>query len=108
MIVSFGSINVDLIVPVPHLPRPGETVLGGDYALLAGGKGANQALAARRAGAAVALAGAVGDDSFARVALDPLRTAGIDTGAVRVVDRPTGCAAIMVSQTGENIIAVAS
>jgi ribokinase len=50
MIVVFGSINVDLIVPVARLPRPGETVLGGDYALLPGGKGANQALAARRAG----------------------------------------------------------
>src|SRR5215831_995820 len=53
MILVFGSINVDLIVPVPHLPEPGETVLGGDYAFLPGGKGGNQALAARRAGAAV-------------------------------------------------------
>ena len=53
MIVVFGSINVDLIFPVPHLPGPGETVLGGDYAVLPGGKGANQALAARRAGAEV-------------------------------------------------------
>ena len=60
MILVFGSINVDLIIPVPHLPEPGETVLGGDYALLPGGKGGNQALAARRGGAAVMLAGAVG------------------------------------------------
>ena len=52
MILVFGSINADLIVPVPRLPQPGETVLGGDYTLLPGGKGANQALAARRAGAA--------------------------------------------------------
>jgi ribokinase len=108
MILVFGSINVDLVVPVGELPRPGETRLGGDYALLAGGKGANQALAARRAGAAVVLAGAVGADSFARVALDPLRAAGIDTSPVRVADRPTGCAAIMVSAAGENLIAVAS
>jgi ribokinase len=107
MIVSFGSINVDLIVPVPHLPRPGETVLGGDYALLPGGKGANQALAARRAGAEVALAGAVGADSFAAIALDLLRRESVSTQLVRVVDEPTGCAAIMVASDGENTIAVA-
>lgn len=107
MIVIFGSINVDLIVPVPRLPRPGETVLGGDYALLPGGKGANQALAARRAGAEVVLAGAVGSDPFADIALDLLRGAGVDTRFVRVVEQPTGCAAIMVSSEGENAIAVA-
>ena len=90
------------------LPGPGETVLGGDYALLPGGKGANQALAARRAGAEVVLAGAVGIDSFAAVALGPLRQAGIDTRLVRSVAAPTGCAAIMVSAAGENMIAVAS
>jgi ribokinase len=108
MIVIFGSINVDLIVPVPRLPQPGETVLGGDYALLPGGKGANQALAARRAGAEVVLAGAVGADSFATVALDFLRRDGVDTHLVQVVEQPTGCAAIMVSSQGENTIAVAS
>jgi ribokinase len=107
MIVIFGSINVDLILPVPHLPQPGETVLGGDYALLPGGKGANQAVAARRAGSAVALVGAVGGDAFAAIALDPLRREGVDTRLVRVVERPTGCAAIMVASGGENIIAVA-
>lgn len=108
MILVFGSINVDLIVPVPRLPRPGETVLGADYALLPGGKGANQALAARRAGAAVMLAGAVGKDAFAGLALDLLRREGVDTKLVRVVESPTGCAAIMVSRDGENTIAVAS
>ena len=108
MIVVFGSINVDLVVPVPNLPRPGETVLGGDYALLPGGKGANQALAARRAGAEVVLIGAVGTDSFAAAALDPLRCVGIDLRSVRSVAEPTGCAAIMVSAAGENAIAVAS
>src|SRR5439155_19920625 len=69
VILVFGSINIDLLVPVRDLPRPGETVRGGDYALLPGGKGANQALAARRAGAAVKLAGAVGNDAFAGGAL---------------------------------------
>src|SRR6266851_4586025 len=112
MILVFGSINVDLIVPVPHLPGPGETVLGGDYALLPGGKGANQALAARRAGAAVMLAGAVGNDSFAALALENLRRDGVDLALVRHVERPTGVAAIMVAadgeHRGENLIAVAS
>lgn len=108
MIVVFGSINVDLVVPVLALPRPGETVLGGDYALLPGGKGANQALAARRAGADVVLVGAVGADSFAAVALDPLSRASIDTRLVATISVPTGCAAVMVSQGGENVIAVAS
>jgi ribokinase len=107
MIVIFGSINVDLIVPVPRLPRSGETVLGGEYVLLPGGKGANQALAARRAGAEVVLAGAVGADSFAGIALDLLRRDGVDTRLVQVVEQPTGCAAIMVSSEGENTIAVA-
>lgn len=108
MILVFGSINVDVIVPVPHLPQPGETVLGADYAVLPGGKGANQAMAACRAGAEVAMAGAVGRDGFAATALDPLRRAGIDTRLVRAVEQPTGCAAIMVGANGENIIAVAS
>src|SRR6516162_3267307 len=107
MILTFGSINVDLIVPVQNLPQPGETVLGTDYSLLPGGKGANQALAARRAGSEVLLAGAVGSDQFAEVALNLLRRAGVDVHLVRVVELPTGCAAIMVSDTGENAIAVA-
>jgi ribokinase len=106
MILVFGSINVDLIVPVPHLPQPGETVLGGAYALLPGGKGANQALAARRTGSKVMLAGAVGRDPFAAIALDLLRSDGVDTHLVRSLDLPTGCAAIMVSAPGENAIAV--
>jgi ribokinase len=108
MILVFGSINIDLLVPVPDLPRPGETVLGGDYRLLPGGKGANQALAARRAGAAVTMAGAVGNDGFAGAALELLKRDGVDLGLVRRVARPTGCAAIMVGAAGENLIAVAS
>ena len=107
MILVFGSINIDLLVPVPKLPRPGETVLGGDYRLSPGGKGANQALAACRAGAAAVMAGAVGDDSFAGAALELLKQEGVDLGLVRRVERPTGCAAIMVGGAGENLIAVA-
>jgi ribokinase len=107
MILAFGSINVDLIVPVSTLPQPGETVLGGDYVLAPGGKGANQALAARRAGSEVLLAGAVGQDHFAEIALDRLRRSAVDLSLVRTDERPTGCAAIMVSNVGENAIAVA-
>ena len=108
MILMFGSINIDLLVPVPALPHPGETVLGGDYRLLPGGKGANQALAARRAGSMVRMTGAVGPDAFAGAALDLLRRDGVDLRLVRQVERPTGLAAIMVDQDGQNLIAVAS
>lgn len=108
MILVFGSINIDLLVPVPALPSPGETVLGGDYRLLPGGKGANQALAARRAGSLVRMAGAVGKDAFADAALDLLRRDGVDLSLVRQVRQPTGLAAIMVAPEGENLIAVAS
>jgi ribokinase len=107
MILVFGSINIDLIVPVPRLPRAGETVLGGDYSLVPGGKGANQALAARLAGSEVRLAGAVGSDTFSRPALALLRRNGVDTHLLKVAEQPTGCAAIMVSDAGENTIAVA-
>jgi ribokinase len=108
MILVFGSINIDLVVPVPGLPRPGETVLGGDYRLLPGGKGANRALAACRAGGSVMMAGAVGKDAFAGAALELLRQDGADLALVREVARPTGLAAIMVGGSGENLIAVAS
>jgi ribokinase len=108
MILVFGSINVDLLVPVPHLPVPGETVLGGDYRIAPGGKGANQALAARRAGAPVTMAGAVGRDSFAEIALSLLRRDGVDLSLVATTERPTGCATIAVDAAGENLIAVAS
>ena len=107
MILVFGSINIDVLMPVPHLPTPGETVLGGDYALAPGGKGANQALAARRAGANVTIAGAVGEDGFAAAALELLQRDGVDLGLVHRVSRPTGCAAVIVGGEGENAIAVA-
>jgi len=108
MIVVFGSINIDVLVPVAHLPVPGETVLGGDYIVAPGGKGANQALAARRAGASVGMIGAVGRDPFAQTALHLLRQAGVDLSGVAEVERPTGCALITVDPAGENQIAVAS
>ncbi|HVH81231.1 MAG TPA: PfkB family carbohydrate kinase, partial [Stellaceae bacterium] len=108
MIVVFGSINVDLLVPVPHLPGPSETVLGGDYIIAPGGKGANQALAAARAGAAVTMIGAVGKDMFADTALGLLRKNGVILNLINQVVLPTGCAIITVDPKGENQIAVAS
>ncbi|WP_406856153.1 ribokinase [Alsobacter sp. KACC 23698] len=108
MIVTFGSINVDFVNRVERIPSPGETVLGPDYAVIPGGKGANQALAARRAGAEVALVGAVGQDPFAAIALSLLRRDGVDLSRAAAVDAPTGAAYIAVSAAGENAIVVAA
>ena len=106
MVVVFGSLNADLVARVKHLPREGETQSAPDYAVHAGGKGANQALAARRAGADVALVGAVGSDGFADVALATLRDAGVDLSGVAVSPRPTGVALIHVDGQGRNTITV--
>jgi ribokinase len=108
VILVFGSLNVDLVVPVAQLPVAGETVLGESYRIVAGGKGANQALAARRAGAVVRMVGAVGQDAFAAVALRDLTAAGVDIGGVARVDAPTGAAFIGVDPQGQNQITVAS
>jgi ribokinase len=108
MILSFGSINLDLIATVERLPHAGETVLGPGYRALPGGKGANQALAARRAGAEVELVGCVGRDAFAEPALAELVEAGVGLDhLVRHPDARTGCALICVDAMGENQIAVA-
>ncbi len=104
MIVVFGTLNADLVMVVPHLPRPGEGVKGADPQFLPGGKGGNQALAAARAGAKVALVGAVGRDDFAEVALDGLARAGIDLARVVRSDRPTGLQTIAVDPRGENLM----
>jgi len=106
MIVVFGSINADLVARVSALPREGETQLATGYAVHAGGKGANQALAARRAGASVAMAGAVGSDGFAGVALAAMLEAGVDLSRVATVEGPTGLALIHVDAAGRNAITV--
>jgi ribokinase len=106
MITVFGSINMDLVANTPRLPVPGETVAGTSFATAAGGKGANQALAARRAGADVRMVGAVGRDEFAEPALSLLEDAGTDLSDVKTVDGPTGTALILVGGDGENMIAV--
>lgn len=106
MITVFGSANLDLIGTVERLPKPGETVPGSTFASAPGGKGANQALAARRAGAAVRHCCAVGTDAFAGEALKLLRAGGVDLSALRVVPGATGIAMILVDAAGENVIAV--
>ena len=106
MIVVFGSINLDLVARVGRLPRPGETLAGHAFSISPGGKGANQALAAHRAGADVALFGAVGRDAFAAPALALLREAGVRLDGVLQVDAPTGVALIQVEDSGENAITV--
>lgn len=106
MITVFGSINMDLIANTDRLPQPGETVAGSSFATAAGGKGANQALAAARAGSSVRMVGAVGQDGFAEPALALLSEAGTDLSAVKRVSEPTGTALILVGGDGENMIAV--
>ncbi|MER8992818.1 ribokinase [Mesorhizobium sp. M0074] len=106
MIVVIGSINLDLIASVDRLPGPGETVRGSGFATAPGGKGANQALAAARAGAKVRMVGAVGKDSFASDALALLRDGKIDLSGVGETFASTGTALIMVGADGENVIAV--
>lgn len=108
MIVVFGSINLDLVTHVERIARPGETVLGESYSRVPGGKGANQALAACRAGAKVALVGAAGLDAFADVALSLLLGEGVDLTGVSHLDRPTGAAFISVDAEGQNAITVAA
>lgn len=106
MITVFGSVNIDLVATAQRLPHPGETVAGRSFATSPGGKGANQALAARRAGAEVRFAGAVGSDDFADAAVACLRESGVDMSLVRTVPGPTGTAVILVDSSGENMITV--
>jgi ribokinase len=100
-----GSINVDLVATVERLPRPGETLSGAALAHIPGGKGANQAVAAARLGAAVRMVGCVGRDAYAREALTGLREADVDLD-VHEVDVSTGIAIILVAKDGENQIVV--
>jgi ribokinase len=106
-IVVVGSANVDLVVPVDVLPAPGQTVLGDDHLRAAGGKGANQAVAAARLGRRVSMVGRVGDDDEGRRLLSSLSAAGVDISHVRTTSAvPTGIALITVDRAGENTIAV--
>ncbi|TIS53984.1 ribokinase [Mesorhizobium sp.] len=106
MIIVVGSINLDLIANVDRLPGPGETVRGSGFATAPGGKGANQALAAARAGAKVRMVGAVGKDNFAAEALALLRDGKVDLSGITETFASTGTALILVGADGENVIAV--
>ncbi len=108
MIIVFGSINLDLIFALDHLPSSGETVLGPAARIEPGGKGANQAVAAARDGATVLMAGCVGQDALADGALATLRADGVDLSRVSRGDWATGCAAICTDTAGRNQIAVGS
>jgi ribokinase len=106
-VVVVGSVNVDLVVRLRRLPRPGETVGGGTFAVTPGGKGGNQAVAAARLGARVHLVAAVGDDEHGRTARADLEHEGVDTSLLGTVPGATGVAVVLVDETGENLIAAA-
>jgi ribokinase len=108
MIIVFGAIYADMVMRVDKFPYPGETVLTKTYSYVPGGKGANQALAASRAGQMVLLAGAIGNDAQGALALTLLQSAGIDLSAVKESSMPTGCSSIFVNKHAENMICSAS
>ena len=108
MILVAGSANLDFVVRAPHIPAPGETVLGQSFAIYHGGKGANQAVACARAGGAdTHMLVALGQDSHAEPLLASLNAAGVNVKCVRSPDQSTGCAFICVADNAENAITVA-
>lgn len=108
-VVVFGSINIDLIVKVPHLPAKGETVIGHHFFSAPGGKAANQAVAAAKLGVPVHLVGQVGGDEFGRMLRQQLQGAGVEIEGVTVNPHThSGVASIVVDETGQNAIACAA
>ncbi|ABP53672.1 ribokinase [Salinispora tropica] len=105
-VVVLGSANMDLVATAATLPRPGETLLGADFVMVPGGKGANQAIAAARAGAACTFLGAIGSDAFGVTLRARITAAGVDTGHLRVAYGASGVALVMVNAEGENAIVV--
>jgi ribokinase len=103
-ILVIGSLNADLVVRAPHFPEPGETISGGDLQIIPGGKGANQAVAAARQNANVAMAGRVGKDSFGPFLLDSLKSNKVDITNVKVDESATGTATIIVDSNAQNSI----
>lgn len=107
-IFVIGSLNADLVQNVPRLPNGGETLQGGSLRTFPGGKGANQAFAAARMGGRVSMIGQVGNDSFAALLLESLRSGGVDTGKIGVTDASSGAAMILVLPNGENAIVISA
>ncbi|WP_018729825.1 ribokinase [Salinispora oceanensis] len=105
-VVVLGSANMDLVATAAALPRPGETLLGADFVMVPGGKGANQAIAAARAGAACTFLGAIGSDAFGVTLRARITAAGVDTSQLRVMYGASGVALVMVNAEGENAIVV--
>lgn len=105
-VVVLGSANMDLVATAATLPRPGETLLGADFVTVPGGKGANQAIAAARAGAACTFLGAIGSDAFGVTLRARITAAGVDTSQLRVAYGASGVALVMVNAEGENAIVV--
>ncbi|MFF9375079.1 ribokinase [Streptomyces griseoluteus] len=105
-IVVLGSTNMDLVTYVARAPQRGETVTGREFRTIPGGKGANQAMAAARAGATVSLIGAVGNDAYGVRLRDNLEHSGVDTDFLRTVEGPSGTAHIVVDDEGDNAIVV--
>lgn len=105
-VVVAGSANMDLVATSPVLPRPGETVLGNDFTMVPGGKGANQAIAASRAGASCSFLGAIGSDAFGVTLKARLAASGVDSAHARVVYGSSGVALVVVDAEGENTIVV--
>ena len=106
-ILVIGSINMDMVARIEHIPQPGETVLGLGYSFAPGGKGANAAVAAARLKAQVSFAGCVGDDDYGRSLRQNLQSEGVDDRLLRTAaDAPTGYAPILVQPSGENSIIV--
>ncbi|MBO7678808.1 MAG: ribokinase [Thermoguttaceae bacterium] len=106
-IVVVGSSNTDMVIKADHLPVPGETILGGEFMMAAGGKGANQAVAAARLGGQVTFVSRVGNDSLGEQAIAGYRAEGIDTSLIQRDEKPTGVALILVDDKGQNVISVA-
>jgi ribokinase len=106
-VVVVGSINMDLVIRCPELPRPGQTILGRSVCELPGGKGANQAVAAARMGGRVSMIGRVGDDAFGKELINHLNTEGVDTSSMKVTSQtPSGLAVVSVDDHAENSIVV--
>jgi ribokinase len=105
-IVILGSLNMDLVIQAPRHPQPGETLTGGPFSTIPGGKGANQAVAAARMGGRVSMIGSVGADPFGDQLVTNLRVAGVNASRVSRSDAATGVALITVSASGENTIVI--